>query len=114
MGAFSASKNPKVTKSVKKILKIGKKFSAFFTPPGSAHPTPRSRLRGDVSKIASMSLNNYARDAYMPNFSPIPCSVWAVGGGGSKNVRHILYLEETCSEVELFPKALDAIVGISY
>ena len=32
----------------------------------------------------------------MQNLGSLACSVWAVGGGGSKMLLHILYSEETC------------------
>ena len=33
----------------------------------------------------------------MQNLGSLACSVWAVGGGGSKMLLHILYSEETCN-----------------
>ena len=35
----------------------------------------------------------------MQNLGSLACSVWAVGGGGSKMLLHILYSEETCISI---------------
>ena len=94
-----------LTESIEKNRKIGKKFLAIFGPLGVPQPTPRSRLRGNLSKIASVAQNLVPRGPTMQNLGSLACSVWAVGGGGgSKMLLHILYSEETCMFVSKFFK----------
>ena len=56
-------------------------------PQGWNRPTPISRLRGGISKIASMTPKVFPRWVFMPNLKPLPWAVRAVGGvvkiGGS-------------------------------
>ena len=59
---------------------------------------PISRLPGRNSKIASMTRNLVPWGPTMQNLRSIACTVWAVGGGGSKMLLRILYLEETCND----------------
>ena len=66
--------------------KLEKKFFSIFHPQGLSQPTPRSRARGNFSKIASVAQNIFTSRPYMSNFRSLACSVWAVGGVVRKSV----------------------------
>ena len=76
---------------------MGKKFSTIFGPLGVPQAPPRSRLRGNLSKIASVVKYLLPWGVSMQNLKSLACSVWAVGGGWFENWLHILYSEETCT-----------------
>ena len=82
MGTSLASTDLKEVNSVEKNWYLKKKFFQFFPPLGVGQPTPISQLRGDIAKIALVIPDNLAWGPFMPNFSSLLCSVWAVGGGG--------------------------------
>ena len=50
----------------------------IFGPPRVPQPSPISRPRGDLSKIASMTRRRLPWGLIMQNFRPLACSVWSV------------------------------------
>ena len=79
--------------------KLKKKFFSIFHPHGLPQPTPRSRARGNFSKIASVAQNIFTSRPYMSNFRSLACSVWAVGRGGLLK-RYIIFNNvATCNKV---------------
>ena len=77
---------------------------------------PLARLRGGISKIASMAPVVAPSWLYMHNYSSLPCSMWAVGGGGRKWGGHHflnwgnLYINVTEPDVHCHNKAFQSYI----
>ena len=72
----------------------------IFCPQGSPLHPPVSRLRGEISKIASVAQKALSLGPTMQNLKSVAPSVMAVGGGGFEKVNshfqlgRILYVNQ--------------------
>ena len=73
---------PNLAISSEKNRNWKKNFFIIFHPLGSYHLAPVARLRGEISKIASMAQKLFTQWVSMPKIEAILQAVWAVGGGG--------------------------------